>query len=156
MALFHFKKKQVEQQAPACACSCSCEEPAGDAVQNTNGCCPEAQNTNCCCPEAQNTNCCCPEVQNTNGCCSETQNGIYSIKVLGAGCKSCHVQYENAKAAAAKRKIPVEVEYVTDLQKIMGYGVMSMPALVVNEKVVSAGRLLDIDEIAALLNQFGV
>lgn len=135
MALFHFKKKQVEQQAPACACSCSCGEPAGDA--------------------AQNTNCCCPEAQNTNGCCSETQNGIYSIKVLGAGCKSCHVQYENAKAAAAKRKIPVEVEYVTDLQKIMGYGVMSMPALVVNEKVVSAGRLLDIDEIAALLNQFG-
>lgn len=130
MALFHFKKKQVEQQAPACACS-----PAGDAVQNTN--------------------CCCPEAQNTNGCCSETQNGIYSIKVLGAGCKSCHVQYENAKAAAAKRKIPVEVEYVTDLQKIMRYGVMSMPALVVNEKVVSAGRLLDIDEIAALLNQFG-
>ncbi|MDD5919389.1 MAG: thioredoxin family protein [bacterium] len=134
MALFHFKKKQAEQQAPACACSCSCGEPAGDAVQSTN---------------------CCPEAQNTNGCCSETQNGIYSIKVLGAGCKSCHVQYENAKAAAAKRKIPVEVEYITDLQKIMGYGVMSMPALVVNKKVVSAGRLLDIDEIAALLNQFG-
>ncbi|MDE7227671.1 MAG: thioredoxin family protein [Treponemataceae bacterium] len=62
---------------------------------------------------------------------------IRSVKVLGAGCKSCHEQYENAKEAAQTLGLPVEMEYVTDLQKVMAYGVMSMPAIVVNKKVVS-------------------
>lgn len=52
-------------------------------------------------------------------------------------------------------KLSIEVEYVTDLQRIMGYGVMSMPALVVNEKVASVGRVLEVDEIEALLHKLG-
>ena len=47
----------------------------------------------------------------------------------------------------------IEVEYVTDLQKIMEYGAMSMPALVVNEKVVSVGRVLKPAEISAMINE---
>ncbi len=50
-----------------------------------------------------------------------------NIKVLGSGCKSCHQLYDNAKQAAALSD--ADVEYITDLQKIMEYGVMSMPAL---------------------------
>lgn len=46
----------------------------------------------------------------------------------------------------------IEVEYITDLQKIMGYGAMSMPALVINEKVVSVGRVLKSAEITAMIN----
>lgn len=92
---------------------------------------------------------------NASSCCPVTKNEINSIKVLGAGCKSCHEQYENAKEAVANMKLPIEVEYVTDLQEIMGYGVMSMPALVVNEKVASVGRVLDVDEIEALLHKLG-
>ena len=46
----------------------------------------------------------------------------------------------------------IEVEYITDLQKIMGYGAMSMPALVINEKVVSVGRVLNSAEITAMIN----
>lgn len=92
---------------------------------------------------------------NANSCCPVTKNEINSLKVLGAGCKSCHEQYENAKEAAANMKLPIEVEYVTDLQRIMGYGVMSMPALVVNEKVASVGRVLEVDEIEALLHKLG-
>lgn len=48
----------------------------------------------------------------------------------------------------------VEVEYVTDMQKIMEYGVMSMPALVINEKVAVQGKVLKADAISNLLALF--
>lgn len=58
----------------------------------------------------------------------------YSIKVLGTGCKSCRQQYEYAKEVMKSMGLSVEVEYITDLENIMLYGIMSMPALVANEK----------------------
>ncbi|MDE7246322.1 MAG: thioredoxin family protein [Lachnospiraceae bacterium] len=88
--------------------------------------------------------------------CSEAENGICSIKVLGSGCASCHAQYENAKEAVQKMGFALEVEYVTDLQKIMEYGVMSMPALVVNEKVVSMGKVLKASDVEKLLHKLGL
>lgn len=45
----------------------------------------------------------------------------------------------------------MEVEYITDMEKIMAYGIMSMPGLVINEKVVSAGKVLKPSEIIKLL-----
>lgn len=72
------------------------------------------------------------------------------IKVLGSGCKSCHRLFENAKQAVEGTEI--EVEYITDLQKVMEYGAMSMPALVVNEKLVSSGRVLKPSEIAKMID----
>lgn len=77
------------------------------------------------------------------------------IKVLGAGCKSCHEQYENAKKAIKDMGLDLEVEYITDMQKVMEYGAMSMPALVVNEKVVSMGKVLKSDDVIALLHKLG-
>lgn len=77
------------------------------------------------------------------------------IKVLGAGCKSCHQQYENAKKAVTDMGLPAEVEYITDMQKVMEYGVMSMPALVVNETVVAAGRVLKAADVVSLLHKMG-
>lgn len=76
---------------------------------------------------------------------------IKSIKVLGAGCKNCHIQYENVKKALEVMRIPVEPEYITDMAKIAEYGVMSMPVIVVNEKVVSQGRVLKPSEVGKLL-----
>lgn len=70
------------------------------------------------------------------------EDGAMSVKVLGVGCASCHEQYEQAKAAVKSMGLDVEVEYITDLQKVVGYGAMSMPALVVNEKVVAMGKVL--------------
>lgn len=72
-----------------------------------------------------------------------------NIKVLGSGCNSCHQLYENVKKAVDGTGI--EVEYITDLQKIMDYGAMSMPALVVNEKLVSTGKVLKPADIRRLL-----
>ena len=51
--------------------------------------------------------------------------------------------------------LSVEVEYITDMEKIMGYGVMSMPAIVVNEKVVSMGKVLKATEVEKLLRKLG-
>lgn len=79
--------------------------------------------------------------------------GIKSIKVLGAGCKSCHAQYENVRKAASEMGIPIEVEYITDMAKIAEYGVMRMPAIVVNEKVISAGKVLKASDVVKLLQK---
>ncbi|GFI69913.1 hypothetical protein IMSAG249_01738 [Lachnospiraceae bacterium] len=51
--------------------------------------------------------------------------------------------------------LSVQVEYVTDMQKIMEYGVMSMPALVVNEKAVSMGKVLKSADVEKLLHKLG-
>ena len=91
----------------------------------------------------------------TSDCCSEAQNGVCCIKVLGSGCSSCHALYENTKEAIQKMGLSVEVKYVTDMQKIMDYGVMSMPALVVNEKVASMGKALKSADVGKLLHKLG-
>ena len=57
-----------------------------------------------------------------------------NIKVLGAGCKSCEALLNSTKEAVASKGIDTEVEYITDMEKIMSYGVMSMPALVIELK----------------------
>lgn len=102
----------------------------------------------------EKTPCCCCSCDSnestTNECCSEG-NEISSIKVLGAGCKSCHQQYENVKEAVNSLGLPVEVEYITDMEKVMEYGVMSMPAIVVNENVVSMGKVLKTADVEKLL-----
>ena len=77
------------------------------------------------------------------------------MKVLGAGCKSCHELYENTKAAVSALGLKVEVEYITDMEKIMEYGVMSMPAIVVNDKVVSMGKVLKAADVEKLLRKLG-
>ena len=76
---------------------------------------------------------------------------ILNIKVLGAGCKNCHIQYENAKKAVSVMNLNVEVEFITDMEKIMDYGVMSMPAIVINDKVVSSGKILKPSDIGKLI-----
>ena len=88
-------------------------------------------------------------------CCGKAVEGICCVKVLGAGCKTCHEQYENAKTAVAALGLNIEVEYITDMEKVMEYGVMSMPAIVVNDKVVSMGKLLKAAEVEKLLHKLG-
>lgn len=80
---------------------------------------------------------------------------IHNIKVLGAGCKSCHRQYENAQKAVSVMNLAIEVEYITDMEKIMTYGVMSMPAIVINDKVVSYGKILKPSDVAKLIIKAG-
>lgn len=73
------------------------------------------------------------------------------IKVLGPGCKNC-VNLERAtRQAIEELGLNASVEKVTDYPSIVGYGVMSTPALVINEQVVSSGRVLTPAEVRELL-----
>lgn len=76
-----------------------------------------------------------------------------NIKILGSGCKKCVALADNAKAAAQTAEIDFEIEKITDIVTIAGYGIMSTPGLVINEKVASSGRVLSAAEIGQLLAQ---
>lgn len=125
MALFGFGKKKEEVKQTP-TCACQCGCPTSETTEITGDC-----------------------------CCDKAKNGICCIKVLGAGCKSCHEQYKNAKKAVAEMGLSVEVEYITDMEKVMAYGVMSMPALVVNEKVMAMGKVLKPADVVKLLEKMG-
>lgn len=88
-------------------------------------------------------------------CCGGAKDGICCIKILGSGCKNCHALLENTQTAVKNMGLSVEPEYVTDMEKIMEYGVMSMPAMVVNEKVVSMGKVLKAADVEKLLHKLG-
>lgn len=83
----------------------------------------------------------------------DTNAGTESIKVLGAGCPKCKKLEAATKAALAELGMDEAVGHVTDYAEIAAYGVMSTPALVVDEKVVSYGKVLDKDEVVALLKK---
>ena len=73
------------------------------------------------------------------------------IEILGTGCKKCVALGDNAKAAAEAAGKTAQIVKVTDFAKIAAYGVMSTPGLVVDGKVLSAGKVLTADEIGRLL-----
>jgi small redox-active disulfide protein 2 len=69
------------------------------------------------------------------------------IEILGMGCANCKKLYENAVKAAKLSGKEAEVVKVEDIQKIMSYGVLSTPALVIDGVVKVAGKLPKIEEI---------
>lgn len=73
------------------------------------------------------------------------------IKVLGTGCSSCKALYEAVKQVVSEMGIVANVIKEEDIMKIMSYNVMRLPALVVDEKVVSFGKKLTVNEVKELL-----
>ena len=148
MRLFGFGKKMEEETKGGCCCK-------GASVNETaNECCCETASVEkpaCGCngPVSEEKTYVAEE-----GCCACGGNGCH-IKVLGAGCKSCHEQHENVKKAVANMSLDAEVEYITDMEKVMSYGVMSMPAIVVNEQVVSMGKVLKAAQVEEHLKKLG-
>lgn len=105
----------------------------------------------------ETTSCCCgfvPKAEEITSCCDEYAEGICCIKVLGSGCKNCHVLLEATKDAAQNIGLNIEVEYITDMEKIMKYGVISMPTLVINGQVASMGKVLKAADVEKLLRQY--
>lgn len=76
---------------------------------------------------------------------------IESIAVLGSGCKKCNQLESNVKEALRTLDMDVEIRHITDFGEIAAYGVMLTPALVINENVVSCGKILKPSEIVKLL-----
>lgn len=75
------------------------------------------------------------------------------IKVLGTGCASCKALHETVKQAVAELGIEATIIKEEDLMQIMNYNVMSMPGLVINEKVVSAGKKLSVTDVKEFLTK---
>ena len=73
------------------------------------------------------------------------------IKILGSGCKNCETLKENTEKTLKETGIEAEIIKVNDLKEVMAYGVMSTPALVIDEQVVSVGKVLKPKEIAKIL-----
>lgn len=73
------------------------------------------------------------------------------IKILGSGCKSCVRLADNVKIALEEDQLEATIEKVTDFAEIAKYNVLKTPALVIDEKVVSYGKVNDVEEIKQLL-----
>ncbi len=88
-----------------------------------------------------------------DGAMDLAKSQIESVKILGVGCAKCLQLEENAKKALEKVGLDIEIEHVTDATEIATYGVMSTPGLVVNDKVLSVGKVLDVEQILALFTK---
>ena len=73
------------------------------------------------------------------------------IKVLGSGCTNCAALERITRAALAELGIHAEIDHITDYPTIVGYGVMSTPALVIDEQVVLAGRVPSATQLRDLI-----
>jgi small redox-active disulfide protein 2 len=74
-----------------------------------------------------------------------------NIKILGSGCPNCNKLEANAKQAATNLGIAATFTKITNFNEMMAYGIMSTPALVIDNKVVSIGRVLSVQEIEKLI-----
>lgn len=73
------------------------------------------------------------------------------IKILGSGCTNCVRLANNTQAAIEEAGIEAELIKITDFKDIVAYGVISTPALVIDEKVVASGRVLKPKDIVEIL-----
>ena len=76
-----------------------------------------------------------------------------AVKVLGSGCAKCNDLEANVKTALKQLGMDTTIEHVTDFNVIAAYGVMTTPALVVDGKVVSYGKVLKVEEAVKLLQK---
>ncbi len=102
----------------------------------------------------------------TKNCCSgdsydnqsmakakEAMLGGSRVKVLGTGCAKCNALEENVKNALEKLGMDTTIDHVTDFAEIAAYGVMTTPALVVEGKVVSFGKVLNTEEAIKIFEE---
>ncbi|MDA8424966.1 MAG: thioredoxin family protein [Treponema sp.] len=73
------------------------------------------------------------------------------VQILGSGCAKCRLLEDHARQAIVELGLPAELEKVTEIEAIMAMGVMSTPALAIDGKVKSVGRVLSKDQVSAIL-----
>lgn len=102
----------------------------------------------------ETASCCCG-----GNCTTETMakaeavKATTGIKVLGSGCAKCNALEEATRAALVELGMDTTIDHVTDFTQIAAYGVMTTPALVVDGKVVSYGKVLKKDEAKVLIQK---
>lgn len=100
--------------------------------------------TSCCCGGS-----CTPEAMAK----AEAGKTASGVKVLGSGCAKCNALEQAARDALAELGMDTAIDHVTDFTQIAAYGVMTTPALVVDGKVVSYGKVLNKEEAKALIQK---
>lgn len=73
------------------------------------------------------------------------------IKILGTGCPNCKILEKNTITALAEMNVAADVEKVQDIQKIISYGIMRTPGLVIDGKVVLSGRVPGLAELKEII-----
>ena len=81
-------------------------------------------------------------------------NKIMKIQVLGSGCPTCKKLFELTKKSVQELGLKTEVEYITDIQKIVELGVISSPVLAINGKPILTGFVPDIEKIKEAIKKF--
>lgn len=76
---------------------------------------------------------------------------MLTVKILGSGCANCKKLEAVAREAASAARVEAEFVKVTDVTKIIAYDLMSTPGLVINEKLVSSGRIPTVAEVQGWL-----
>lgn len=76
-----------------------------------------------------------------------------NIKVLGTRCAKCHTVEQNVRKAIDELKIQANIEKVEDIMQIMKYGVMTTPALIINDKVIFSGKNPSLNEIKDIIQK---
>lgn len=104
----------------------------------------EEKNRGCCCEEN-----CAPEVMQE----AESKKKEVGVKILGGGCIKCNQLEAATVEALSELGMDTSIDHVKDYEKIAAYGVMTTPALVIDGRVVSYGKVLKKDEVIAILNE---
>jgi len=84
---------------------------------------------------------------------NEYKKSIMEIKVLGTGCTNCKTLEKAVNSVVAEMKIEATVTKEEDIQKIMSYGIMRTPGLVINGKVVLSGRVPNSKELREIIEK---
>ncbi len=103
----------------------------------------------------ETTSCCCGGNCNAESMAQAEQakkEGA-SVKILGSGCAKCNQLEAATKAALEQLNMDITIDHITDFTQIAAYGVMTTPALVVDGKVVSYGKVLKVEEVVEILQK---
>ena len=84
---------------------------------------------------------------------AEAAKSTAGVKVLGSGCAKCNALEDAVRTALSELEMDTSIDHVTDFAQIAAYGVMTTPALVVDGKVVSYGKVLKKDEAKAIIHK---
>lgn len=133
----------------------SCSSPAPAAKETKSACCSGSDESSCC-DSSSNTS---SDKESESACCSDEEKATCCgsegmvIKVLGSGCANCESTIKRIETVAQEMDVAVNVVAVHDVAKILEYGVMSTPAVVINEEVIHSGSIPSKEKIQDWLEQ---
>lgn len=130
-----------KEQSSCCSTAADC---CADGSKNS-GCCSSESDSKACCDDQKTADNCCSNESKGAGCCGadtqSTQPSGRVIKVLGSGCANCDSTAKLIAQVAEEQGVSIQLLKVEDFAEIAAYGVMSTPAVVIDEQVKHSGSI---------------